>query len=110
MPLQKDWNQKHPLEVSTVIDIASKVRKDGSGREIPRYIILTQLGEVDFGLSSKLSAENGRMLLKLLPYELDYFREMDPAYDWPPDVTIDSDGKPIVALEGLVDSGGFIMA
>ncbi len=110
LPLQKDWNQKHPLEVSTVIDIATKVRKNGSGREIPRYIILTQLGEVDFGLTSKLSAENGRMTLKLLPYGLDYFKGMDPAYDWPPQVTVDTDGKPIVALEGLVGSGGFIMA
>ena len=110
LPLQADWNKKHPLEVSTVIDIASKVRKDGSGREIPRYIILTQLGEVDFGLTSRLSAENGRMSLKLLPYELNYFKGMDPAYDWPPQVTIDADGKPIVALEGLVDSAGFIMA
>ncbi|MGD8391049.1 MAG: radical SAM protein [Desulfobacterales bacterium] len=110
LPLQADWNQKHPLEVSTVIDIATKVRKDGSGREIPRYIILTQLGEVDFGLTSKLSAENGRMTLKLLPYGLDYFKGMDPAYDWPPKVTIDADGKPIVALEGLVDTSGFIMA
>ncbi len=110
LPLQADWNKKHPLEVSTVIDIASKVRKDGSGREIPRYIILTQLGEVDFGLTSKLSAENGRMTLKLLPYELDYFKGMDPAYDWPTHVRIDADGKPIVALEGLVDTGGFSMA
>ena len=110
LPLQKDWNQKHALEVSTVIDIASKVRKDGSGREIPRYIILTQLGEVDFGLTSKLSAENGRMTLKLLPYELDYFKGLDPAYRWPSHVTIDTDGKPIVALEGLADSGGFVMA
>jgi L-lysine 2,3-aminomutase len=110
LPLQKDWSQKHPLEVSTVIDIATKVRKDGSGREIPRYIILTQLGEVDFGLTSKLSTKNGRMSLKLLPYSQAYFKGLDPAYDWPPDVTIDSDGKPIVALEGLTDSSGFIMA
>jgi L-lysine 2,3-aminomutase len=108
LPLQTSWNQKHPLDVSTVIDIATKVRKDGSGREIPRYIILTQLGEVDFGLSSRLFAENGRMMLKLLPYALDYFKGMDPAYEWPSHVTIDTDGKPIVALEGLVDTGGFI--
>jgi L-lysine 2,3-aminomutase len=110
LPLQKEWNQKHPLDVSTVIDIAAKVRKDGSGREIPRYIILTELGEVDVGLTSKLSAENGQMKLKLLPYDLNYFKGMDPAFDWPPHVTIDTDGKPIVALEGLVDTGGFSMA
>jgi hypothetical protein len=49
------------------------------------------------------------MLLKLLPYELDYFREMDPAYDWPPHVRIDADGKPILPIDGLVDTAGFLM-
>jgi KamA family protein len=110
LPLQKDWSQKHPVDISTVIEIASRVRKDGSGREIPRYIILTELGEVDFGLTSKLSEENGRMSLKLLPYTLDYFKGMDPAYDWPPHVSIDTDGKPIIAVDGLVDATGFYMA
>ena len=110
LPLQKEWNQKHPIDVSTIIDIASKVRKDGSGREIPRYIILTELGEVDFGLTSKLWTENGQMMLKLLPYELDYFRRLDPAYDWPPNVKIDTDGKPVIPLDGLVETGGFMMA
>jgi L-lysine 2,3-aminomutase len=109
LPLQKEWNQKHPVDISTVIDIATRVRKDGSGREIPRYIILTELGEVDFGLSSKLSEENGQMSLKLLPYGLEYFKGMDPAYDWPPQVRIDTDGKPILPIDGLVDTDGFLM-
>ncbi|MHC4446088.1 MAG: radical SAM protein, partial [Planctomycetota bacterium] len=110
LPLQKDWSQKHPLDISTVIDMASRVRKDGSGREIPRYIILTELGEVDFGLTSKLSEENGRMSLKLLPYTLDYFKGMDPAYDWPPHVRVDTDGNPIIPLTGLINTTGFFMA
>jgi len=109
LPLQKDWSQKHPVDISTVIDIATRVRRDGSGREIPRYIILTELGEVDFGLTSKLSEENGKMALKLLPYTLDYFKGMDPAYDWPPQVRIDTDGKPILPLDGLVNADGFLM-
>jgi lysine 2,3-aminomutase len=109
LPLQKEWNQKHPVDISTVIDIATRVRKDGSGREIPRYIILTELGEVDFGLTSKLSEENGKMALKLLPYGLDYFKAMDPAYDWPPQVRTDTDGKPILPIDGLVDTAGFLM-
>jgi hypothetical protein len=92
-----------------VIDIAARVRKDGSGREIPRYIILTELGEVDFGLTSRLSEENGGMALKLLPYTLDYFKGMDPAYDWPPHVRVDTDGKPIIAVAGLVNPSGFLM-
>ncbi|MEJ2167852.1 MAG: lysine 2,3-aminomutase, partial [Desulfobacterales bacterium] len=109
LPFQKEWNQKHPVDVSTVIDIATRVRKDGSGREIPRYIILTELGEVDFGLTSRLSEENGRMSLKLLPYGLDYFKGMDPDYDWPPQAGIDTDGKPILPIDGLVDTAGFLM-
>ncbi|MGD8470673.1 MAG: lysine 2,3-aminomutase, partial [Desulfobacteraceae bacterium] len=109
LPLQKEWNQKHPVDISAVIDIAARVRKDGSGREIPRYIILTELGEVDFGLTSRLSEENGQMSLKLLPYGLDYFKGMDPAYDWPPQVSIDTDGKPILPIDGLVDTAGFLM-
>jgi len=110
LPLQKEWSQKHPVDISTVIDIATRVRKDGSGREIPRYIILTELGEVDFGLSSKLSEENGHMSLKLLPYGLDYFKGMDPDYAWPPQVRIDTDGKPILPIDGLKDTAGFLMA
>jgi L-lysine 2,3-aminomutase len=109
LPLQKDWSQKHPIDISTVVDIATRVRKDGSGREIPRYIILTELGEVDFGLTSRLSEENGGMVLKLTPYTLDYFKGMDPAYDWPPHVRIDTDGKPIIAVAGLVNPTGFFM-
>jgi len=109
LPLGKEWNQKHPVDISTVIDIATRVRKDGSGREIPRYIILTELGEVDFGLTSKLSEENGKMALKLLPYGLDYFKAMDPDYDWPPQVRIDTDGKPILPIDGLMDTAGFLM-
>lgn len=110
LPLQKDWSQKHPLDIATVIDIATRVRKDGSGREIPRYIILTELGEVDFGLTSKLSEENGQMSLKLLPYRLEYFRGMDSTYGWPPHVSVDADGYPILAIEGLINTGGFFMA
>ena len=109
LPLQKDWSQKHPVDISTVIDIATRVRKDGSGREIPRYIILTELGEVDFGLTSRLSEENGGMALKLLPYTLDYFKGMDPTYDWPSHVRIDTDGKPIIPVAGLVNASGFLM-
>jgi L-lysine 2,3-aminomutase len=110
LPLQKDWSQTHPVDIANLIDIATRVRKDGSGREIPRYIILTELGEVDFGLTSKLSEANGRMSLKLLPYTLDYFKGMDPAYDWPAHVKIDTDGKPIIPVAGLVNTTPFFMA
>ncbi|MGD2186340.1 MAG: lysine 2,3-aminomutase, partial [Desulfobacterales bacterium] len=110
LPLQKEWSQHHPVDISAVIDIASRVRRNGSGREIPRYIILTELGEVDFGLTSKLSEKNGRMSLKLLPYTLAYFKNMDPAYDWPPQVKVDTDGNPVLPVAGLVNSTRFFMA
>ncbi|MEJ2170071.1 MAG: hypothetical protein P8X90_31615 [Desulfobacterales bacterium] len=110
LPLQQDWSRQHPVDISTVIDIATRVRKDGSGREIPRYIIFTELGEVDFGLTSKLSEDNRRLSLKLWPYTLDYFKEMNPAYDWPSHVRIDTDGKPIIPVGGLVDTTGFFTA
>jgi hypothetical protein len=35
---------------------------------------------------------------------------MDPAYAWPPHVRVDTDGKPIIAVEGLINTSGFFMA
>ena len=49
--IQKKFNADQPVEVDRVIDIASQVRKECSGREIPLYIIQTPLGEVDFDLT-----------------------------------------------------------
>ena len=50
------------------------------------------------------------MALKLLPYGLDYFKGMDAAYDWPPQVRIDTDGKPTLPVVGLANSADFLMA
>jgi hypothetical protein len=108
-PLQLEWNAKHPLDIPHVIDIASRVRKDGSGRELPRYIILTELGEVDFGLTSKLSGKNENMSIKLLPYDLDYFKGMNPEFEWPSHVKTDPDGHPMVPISGLMNTGDFFM-
>lgn len=46
--IQKKFNADQPIEAGRVIDIASRVRKKCSGREIPLYIIQTPLGEIDF--------------------------------------------------------------
>jgi len=110
LPIQKDWSESRPVDISDVIDIATRVRKDGSGREIPRYIILTELGEVDFGLTSKMFGDNGRVALKLLPYNLDYFKGMDRGFLWPPSVKVDPDGKPIVHVAGLTNSTDFFIS
>jgi len=108
-PLQQRCNGACPLDVADVIDIAARVRRDGSGREIPRYIIRTRLGEVDFGLTSKLMVEDGKIRIRLTPYDLAYFRGMDPGFDWPEGVTVDGDGRPTVAVEGLTSSDGFLV-
>jgi L-lysine 2,3-aminomutase len=106
-PLQKAWCNDHPVNVADVIDIATRVRRDGSGREIPRYIIQTELGEVDFGLTSRFSEVAGRVAVKLLPYSLDYYKKMDPDFQWPDHVKTDPNGNPIVPVEGLVNLGNF---
>jgi L-lysine 2,3-aminomutase len=110
LPLQKKWSDSRPVDVSDVIDIATRVRRDGSGREIPRYIILTELGEVDFGLTSKMSGDNGSVTVKLLPYDFDYFKEMDSAFSWPATVKLDQDDKPIVSVAGLTNSTDFFLS
>ncbi|HDR16579.1 MAG TPA: radical SAM protein, partial [Desulfobacteraceae bacterium] len=71
-PIQRFWSRTHPIDIPDVSDIASRVRMEGSGREIPRYIIMTELGEVDFGLTSRLFRRNGGLAAVLLPYDLEY--------------------------------------
>jgi len=85
------------------------VRRNGSGREIPRYIILTPLGEVDFGLTSRLLSKNGKLRVKLLPYDLDYYKGMAKDYAWPEDVEADERGRPTIAVSGLKNSGTFMV-
>jgi len=93
-----------------VIDIASRFRKDGSGRGIPRYIILTELGEVDFGLTCKMFSENGGVSVKLMPYGLGYFKGMEPEFSWPSTVRLDMDDKPIVHISGLINTADFYIS
>jgi lysine 2,3-aminomutase len=108
-PLQKSWNETHPVDVADVIDIGTRVRRNGSGREIPRYILLTELGEVDFGLNSRLLRDNGKLRVKLLPYDLDYYKAMAPGYAWPEGVKTDDLGRPIIPISGLRNSSDFMV-
>ncbi|MEA3361342.1 MAG: radical SAM protein [Thermodesulfobacteriota bacterium] len=110
LPLQKMWGEKHPVDIQDVIDIATRVRRDGSGREIPRYIILTELGEVDFGLTCKMFSENGGVSVKSLPYDLGYFKAMEPEFSWPSNVRLDIDDKPIIHISGLINTADFYIS
>ena len=110
IPIQDHWNTKNPVALYDVVDIATRVRREGSGREVPRYIIRTVLGEVDFGLSSTIVGEGENLSVKLLPYELSYFKAISPDFTWPDDIKEDVDGKPIVAVTGLVKTTDFALS
>ena len=110
LPVQNHWNRENPVALYDVVDIATRVRREGSGREVPRYIIRTVLGEVDFGLSSTFLGQDGNLSVKLLPYDLSYFSAMQPDFTWPADVSEDVDGKPVVPVAGLLKTTDFALS
>ncbi|NNF99949.1 MAG: radical SAM protein [Desulfobacteraceae bacterium] len=110
LPVQDRWNRKNPVVLYDVVDIATRVRREGSGREIPRYIIRTILGEVDFGLSSTVVGQDETLAVKLSPYDHAYFTAMDPDFEWPPGVEIDGDGNPVVPVTGLSKTTDFALS
>ena len=110
LPVQERWNRDFPVDLYDVIDIATTVRREGSGREIPRYIIRTALGETDFGLSSTISGAHGDLSVKLLPYDQAYFKAMDQGFQWPEGVREDDDGHPVVAVNGLLKTTNFALS
>jgi L-lysine 2,3-aminomutase len=109
LPIQNHWNIDNPVALYDVIDIATRVRREGSGREVPRYMIRTVLGEVDFGLSSTFVGKGETLAVKLMPYGLSYFQAMSPDFTWPEGVSVDADGKPIVPVAGLVKTTDFAL-
>ncbi len=52
LEIQNRFNQKNPTIPNVIIEIASEIRKQCSGRQIPRYIECTPNGEQDFGYDS----------------------------------------------------------
>jgi len=110
LPLQNHWNANNPVALYDVVDIATRVRREGSGREVPRYIIRTPLGEVDFGLSSTIVGEDGNLSLKLLPYSLSYFKALSPTFTWPAGVRQDDDGHPVTQVVGLLKTTAFALS
>jgi L-lysine 2,3-aminomutase len=110
LPIQDHWNKKNPVALYDVVDIATRVRREGSGREVPHYIIRTVLGDVDFGLSSTIIGEGENLSVKLLPYEFSYFTALSPDFTWPDDIEEDVDGKPIVSVGGLQKTTDFALS
>ncbi|MCP4718749.1 MAG: radical SAM protein [Desulfobacteraceae bacterium] len=107
LPIQKKWNMDFPIDSYDVIDIATMVRREGSGREIPRYIILTPLGEVDYGLTSKFVRDGNEVKIKLGCYDKSYYKTMDENFMFPQGVDLGKDGSPVVTVPGLVKTNDF---
>ncbi|MFT5699865.1 MAG: lysine 2,3-aminomutase [Desulforhopalus sp.] len=110
LPIQNKWNASNPVALYDVVDIATRVRRDGSGREIPRYIIRTVVGEVDFGLSSTIEGTDEALSVRLLPYDLSYFKGLSVNFEWPENVREDDEGKPIVPVIGLLKTTEFALS
>jgi L-lysine 2,3-aminomutase len=110
LPVQDRWNTDHPVALYDVVDIATRVRREGSGREVPRYIIRTCVGEVDFGLSSEMIGRGTDLRVKLLPYDRSYFTALAPDFAWPAGVEEDDDGRPIVPVTGLLKTSDFALS
>lgn len=107
LPIQQKWNTDHPVDSHDVIDIATKVRREGSGREIPRYIISTLLGEVDYGLTSSFVHNNGQVKIKLGCYDVSYYKGLDDHFEFPAGIIIDDDGSPLVKVPGFIKTNHF---
>lgn len=106
LPIQTPWNNDFPIDSYDVTDIATMVRREGSGREIPGYIIHTDLGEVDYGLSSSFKHDTEGCKIKLDCYDKAYYKEMNPLYSFAPELEFD-DEKPVVEVQGLVKTNNF---
>jgi lysine 2,3-aminomutase len=110
LPVQTSWNAAHPIDSYDVIDIATRVRREGSGREIPRYIIATPLGEVDYGLTSSFVREKDAVKIKLNCYDQAYYTSMAPGFRFPDHVTVSQDGHPVVPVTGLIKTNDFVVS
>ena len=65
---------------------------------------------MDFGLSSTIVGEGENLSVKLLPYELSYFKALSPDFTWPDDIKEAVDGKPIASVAGLLKTTGFALS
>ncbi len=101
LPCQVGINNDQPITASRVIDIASRVRRMCSGREIPLYMIKTPLGEVDFQLTGALSLQEDQVHVSLLPYDREYFKAIDIDFELPETAIVDGTHVIHLPLKGL---------
>ncbi|MEH0022169.1 MAG: radical SAM protein [Desulfobacter sp.] len=84
--VQNRLNADRPVDTDQVLAMASRVRKECSGREIPLYMVWTPLGEVDFGLNGiparQMNGKGAAMYMRVLPYGRDYLEAVWPGQAW----------------------------
>jgi L-lysine 2,3-aminomutase len=102
-PAQEIWNRDRQVSISQVVEIASELRRVGSGRELPRYVVQTGLGEVDFGLSAEPlgNGAEGHLRLRLLSCTADESDQVTPWGELPDGAEVDPEGHPVVSVTGL---------
>jgi L-lysine 2,3-aminomutase len=110
LPVQISWNAAHPIDSYDVVDIATKVRREGSGREIPRYIIATPLGEVDYGLTSTMIRKGDAVDVELRCYDQAYYTSLAPGFQFPEGTAISETGHPVVPMPGLIKTNDFVVS
>ncbi len=103
-PLQeRGWADDHPVAIGRVVDLATFLRRHGSGRELPRLIVQTALGECDFGLTGvpvRLD-DDGAVGFRLLGADLERLRDLDPGFELPAEIELDDQGRPVVPVPGM---------
>jgi L-lysine 2,3-aminomutase len=111
LPMQIEWEEEYPVDVNNILDIATHIRRHESGREIPRFIIRTELGEVDFGLTSTIytTDELGRLSIAVKPYDLKYFKSMYKEYTWPEGLQFNEKNVPVTLVPGLKKTSEFLV-
>jgi len=57
---------------------------------------------VDFGLTSSIHGHGQELLVRLSPYDIDYYRSLASDFEWPREVRIDQEGKPSIKVTGLL--------
>ncbi|MEX1311880.1 MAG: lysine 2,3-aminomutase, partial [Candidatus Sulfomarinibacteraceae bacterium] len=100
--LQASWSLEHPVPVSSVVEIATELRRHGSGRELPRLVVQTVLGECDFGLTGiPIRRNDDGVAFRMLAVAADEWPRSDPSFELPSAVELDEDDRPVVPVPGL---------
>lgn len=74
------------------IDVKRYLRTRLSGRAIPNFILLTDVGKVEPGIDCDIIRKEGSHLIIRTPYTLEGFKEIDKNFKLPEGCSVDSKG------------------